>query len=226
LAQEGARRDGVLCCYSSATTALFYPQLEMHSMKAAVCCIALLSASCSGLLLSAPKGNVSVAKAPHGQFMDRTALGAQVHQLAEVLGAVAKVADPVPQPSTVPYSPHTCKTLFAYEETRDACFRLQPLLCGKNCSAILPNGTNVTGCVDTQKEICQIEKFAPAPKHANFTTANGTANHSTTFCHAYPTLVEISIQHDKYFAVPDPEPFLKGLKYLECRQAKSPRGRQ
>lgn len=187
---------------------------------------------CSGRLL-APGAGVNTTVNNH--FLDRTDLDKEMKHLASVLGADKKVnatapakralkaAKPAQQAMTVEYSPFTCKKLFAYADSRDVCVRLQPLLCGKECEKILPAGGEVGKCADVQKTVCAIQKHSKASAPVEL-PGHAASGNILTFCNAYPTQAVISIQHDKYYALEDPEPFLPGLKYLECKQALIPTG--
>lgn len=160
------------------------------------------------------------------------AMGSQVRLLLEALGGSAKaesmassaVGRPEPQPETARYSARTCRNLFAYKDTRDLCMKLQKVICGRNISMLIHNNTNATQMGNfsvIQQRLCVVPvmNISSSPVKVE----NGS-NTTTTFCNAYVSNSAISIQHDKYYAVADPKPFVEHLKYLQCAQSQIPAG--
>jgi len=192
-------------------------------MSTRVCAVLvfLAVAPCSGRLMAPGAGTMQAA---NNLFLDNTALDKEMKHLAGILGVSNGTAkDPEPQAMTVEHASFTCKKLFAYKDSREVCLRLQPLLCGKDCNAMFPAGANASECVDVQKTICAIQKHSKEPEPVKL-PGHSAPETVLTFCNAYPTLAVISIQHDKYYALKDPEPFLPEIKYLECKQAMIPAG--
>lgn len=167
-----------------------------------------------------------------GGFMDNTTLSAQVSALFHKIeadmnktgqGAIvgARLRKPVPQEATVPYTPRTCRNLFAYKDNRDVCMRLQKVLCGKDCAKLVENATDE--CAGVQEKICFVPKQNLTSDAKVVVEAGGNA--TMTFCNAYVSYSShMSLQHDKFYAIPDPEPFVQNLKYLDCQQASIPVG--
>lgn len=131
---------------------------------------------------------------------------------------------PLPKPKTSPYSLRTCRNLFAYKDDRDLCFKLQKKVCTTGCECAL-NSTDakrLENCTSLKDKLCAVPKLV-VNNSAAVVVENGS-NTTLTFCNAYVSVSKISIQQDKYYALPDPSPFIKNLSYMECAQAKIPAG--
>lgn len=190
--------------------------------------ILLLACAASPVVVALRAGNATTAVRAITAVQDDATLTAEVDEILSKIESAAKegsssyLRKPEPEPSTVPYSPVTCRNLFAYKDNRDVCLRLQKVLCGRNCTRILDLENATEECQQGQEKLC----FVPTQNLSSSPVkVEAGSNATLTFCNAYISMASsMSLQHDKYYAVPDPKPFVSNLKYTECQQASIPVG--
>lgn len=107
--------------------------------------------------------------------------------------SLSKNSDPVPKMrrNEVKYSESTCQFLFAYEEPRAACHRLQTKICGRDCEGLVAPGAEkktqeIEECRSVQDTICAVPQYGPQPEpikvHEKIPV--GRVNQTTTYCNA------------------------------------------
>jgi Ca2+-binding EF-hand superfamily protein len=124
----------------------------------------------------------------------------------------------------VSYSPALCRQMFAYRHTRDLCLRLQPEVCGKDCSKFGENGTDE--CDSFQKAMCQLPQHTSQGEPLAMSVASppkGKKASVATVCIAVsnwgPNELWLAREENKSFI-----PLATRLAYMDCVQVKTFQG--
>lgn len=118
----------------------------------------------------------------------------------------------------VKYAPALCDDLFAYSDSRSLCKKLQPKICGRECSRIAEE-KDLALCEGMQDTICVVPKPGPLPEplKAPAEMPKGEKPIVVTMCHGFATNGKQPMWIGRE-GPGTPQPVVTKFTYQDCRQ--------